>query len=109
MLSASIQRFGWMFAMALAPGAALAQDGARVVPNAAYAVASPAADPLDTGETADTELTPEESAALSIALSGAPDLSMETKATKSLRFPALAARKTFDASRTIRAIQPQWC
>jgi hypothetical protein len=100
MLSASIQRFGWVFAMALAPGAALAQDGARVVANAAYAVASPAADPLDTADTADTELTPEESAALSSALSGAPDLSMETKATKSLRFPALAARKTFDASRT---------
>lgn len=107
MLPVSIQRFGWVFAMslaamslagmALAPGAALAQEDARVVPNAAYAVASPAADPLDT---ADTELTPEESQALSNALSDDPDVSAAAKPAKPLRLPTLAAPKTFDASRT---------
>jgi hypothetical protein len=81
----SIHRFGLVIALATAPAVALAQNG--IVPNT-YAVASPPSNPMDQS-TADAELTPEESAAISNALSG--DLQ---------RLPSLNVRKGLDASRT---------
>jgi hypothetical protein len=95
----SIHRFGLVIALATAPAIALAQNGQNgIVPNAAYAVASPPSNPMDQS-TADAELTPEESAAISNALSG--DL-LGTSATpiKPLRLPSLNVRKALDASRT---------
>lgn len=94
------QGLGWVLAITLAPAAALAQDAVPVVPGADYAVASPAADPMDSS-TADAELTPEEQEALTKALSGDPAEPLPLKA-KSLRLPSLAAPKGLDASRTDR-------
>jgi hypothetical protein len=95
---ASIHRFGLIIALAAAPAAALAQNGAPL-PNAAYAVASPPSNPMD-NSTADAELTPEETAALSNALSN--DLSglSSTRSAKPLRLPSLSGPKGLDASRT---------
>ena len=91
----SVHRFGLVIALATAPAVALAQNS--IVPNT-YAVASPPSNPMDQS-TADAELTPEESAAISNALSG--DL-QGTSATpiKPLRLPSLNVRKGLDASRT---------
>jgi hypothetical protein len=92
----SVHRFGLVIALATAPAVALAQNG--IVPNAAYAIASPPSNPMDQS-TADAELTPEESAAITNALSG--DL-QGTSATpiKPLRLPRLNVQKGLDASRT---------
>ncbi len=97
MRSGSIQ-LGCVLALTLLSGAALAQDGAPLVPNADYAVASPPDNPMDSSS-ADAELTPEESAALSNALSN--DFSgLPIAKPKKLRLPSLAAPKGLDASRT---------
>jgi hypothetical protein len=92
----SVHRFGLVIALATAPAVALAQNG--IVPNAAYAVASPPSTPMDQS-TADAELTPEESAAISNALSG--DLQGRSATPiKPLRLPSLNVQKGLDASRT---------
>jgi hypothetical protein len=94
-----IHRFGLVVALAAMPVAALAQDPMPLVPNAAYAVASPPSDPTDQSS-ADAEITPEEREALSNALSGdLAGLSMPAN-PKPLRLPSLAAPKGLDATRT---------
>lgn len=93
----SIHRLGLVVALAAAPTVALAQNGQNgIVPNAAYAVASPPSNPMDT---ADAELTPEESAAISNALSG-DLLGLSATPIKPLRLPSLRAPKGLDTSRT---------
>lgn len=98
----SIHRFGLVVALAAAPTVVLAQDGQNsIVPNAAYAVASPPSNPMD-ASSADAELTPEESAAISNALSG-DLLGLSTAPIKPLRLPRLNAPKGLDTSRTDKA------
>lgn len=98
----SIHRLGLVVALAAAPTVALAQDGQNgqngIVPDAAYAVASPPSNPMD-ASSADAELTPEESAAISNALSG-DLLGLSATPIKPLRLPSLRSPKGLDASRT---------
>ena len=92
-----IHRFGFVIALTAMPVAALAQE--PLVPNAAYAVASPASDPIEESS-ADAEITPEEREALRNALSvDVAGLSMPAN-PKSLRLPSLAAPKGLDVTRT---------
>lgn len=88
-----------VLALGVAPGVALAQEPLVIVPNADYAAASPASDPL--GESADAELTPEEQDALRNVLSGA-SFDPYNAPAKPLRTPTLKSTKNFDMSRTDR-------
>lgn len=98
----SIHRFGLVVALAAAPTVVLAQDGQNgqngIAPNAAYAVASPPSNPMD-ASSADAELTPEESVAISNALSG-DLLGLSATPIKPLRLPRLNTPKGLDTSRT---------
>ena len=89
---AAIHRVGLIFALAVAPGVALAQDSTANSANAAYASASPADDPLDEpAAVPGTPLTPEETEALGSALLFDPTGLSAAAPAKPLRLPSLSS------------------
>jgi hypothetical protein len=104
MRARAIHRLGLMvLALAIAPGAALAQDlpQAAAEDPAAYAADAPPSNPGDE-PAAETPLSADETAALGSALTYDPfDIGAAAPA-KTLRLPSLSASKGLDMSRTDR-------
>jgi len=97
---AAIHRVGLILALAIAPGAALAQDSTASSANAAYASASPADDPMDeAAATPDNPLTPEETEALGNALLFDPSGLSAAAPAKPLRLPSLSNSASLDVNR----------
>jgi hypothetical protein len=99
MRSSAIFSLGWM-AAALAAALVAAPVHAQSAADEAYASASPAENAADEVKQADAPLTPEESAAVSNALTFDPSTFMSSKSIKPLRLPGTSGHKSLDISRT---------